>query len=1408
MMQKEYSFTSIDDLRPDFSPTPEKEFDFFPKPKHKSKPVRAAVAGIVSTVPQLGGLAYTAFNLPFTAIKYGVRKLKGEKDAFAKTMSEDAGLKFASKSTELVHDFFGANQPEDQDSWEKFAAFLPDLIAWQKLPVAAATKAVGKAGAKQVLKQTLKSQLAKATTATARKNILLRNAKSAPKLGTARIAALKHYNKAQDRLGLVLPGIQTTSSKQLKQFYKGTGLTKEQITKAVRNKRLQEIIPQVGISLAAYEGSNALSDEVGIFGDYRDKTMQNPMDFELERAQNDSILSNIAPTVATLAGAYLSYKGLQKLTQKNLKNVVSDNIEATADVFKNRRFLSNADPNLNKNITANLVDKTNIWDDPAFRHLASPETEAIMRQDVPSVVQTAYNTGDFGYDIAPVTAPRQHVIELQSLTDTQPELSKKLNELLQIDNNIQQYYADAIDHTADSKLFDIEALKQKHRILYNELQQNPATRKILKDISDIDKARLQIDVISGAITRKRAKELLQNRNVEGFFSYIPRKSVTEKDLLDEVTDTFAGYNRENPAVMDRYHQREGFRIRTDLADRLEFFETNMKTSLYDAKINTIKSQVIPDMLQNQLKEQESILKQSNKYLTELKDAELAKKIKQDGLNSIRIKYIGRKNDFISEGGVTGVTEPSRNAFSVLNKPVESTAPKYIKESAITGLPSDTTEFLRKIDNAKSKNSLVSYKDTDGYEYFFEVSPLIHKALDLSPEMSGFLGKYATQAKNIMQSLTTGPYNPAFAATTAVYSYTETLTALPELLKQLSLGDFKAFRDSFDLLKANIKAFKEHYTMLKTQDIVDTWHAEFIKANGDLTASPILKEYSEAQIQEMTHKLNNCLLSDLGRAGATTTRLPSTTAYKAYELKPDMTYTTKFMNLIHQKFGAVRGIKAIKTLGFIQESLKSAGNTGLFLHLAGKKGFTNSKQYQQLTNTITKFITDSSRRGNYEGVFGELVGGIAKYVPFGSVFVSSLAAKGNASGAIDGAKFIRTAAAQIKDSDTKVIDILTQLSLGAEQLKSNKYLQGLIVTAGMPAIIGYLWNHSTDSKRNNYYSLSAYDRAGKFILTDFFGEGRHLTMPMEQEVGAVTKVVEAMLDSLLQGSSMQDTDPHFQQSTILMQALARSLNIEDLIYPELLLNAYGYQTNFGVGGSSAISPLAPNQKNLDGSETALQNGVFSQEARAMINTIFGALGTATANGIEQANIGMRDVGLAQGTKDFLSTIVQRNARSVPLLPMSNKLTYRASNDTQQANKLKQSTIEKLRKIRNYNQNVGSFGRRSGNKLQNHAEIKPISGSLSFAQQVAEYAVPEYNQKIAPIFDKISSTYKQIASYNATGRDRAGRIVDAGDRFEYQQRKNREIQELHKKAYQAFKMLEFDLTNKFGRDISLLDLDNLT
>lgn len=1390
-MQKEYSFTSTDEL------TPENSFAFSPKPKHNSKPVRAAVAGLFS----LPGDFASILGLAST----GIATLFNDK-SFSENLQKSTLDRLGTAWVEGTHNILGANQRHEQDSTEKFAAFLPNLLNWSKA-FGSGVRAVGMAGAKKAFKQSLKEQLAKASTATARKNVLLRNAKSAPLLGEAKKAAYKHYNKAQDRLGWVLPGIQVTPSKQLKQYYKGTGLTKEQITRAVRNKRFKEIKDQVGLALAVEEGQNYFGDQVGIFGDYRDKTMQNPMDFAVERAQNDSILSNITPAVVTLGGAFLTYKGLRKLTQKNLKNVISDNIEATAKTFDNRRFMSNADPNLNKNVTANLVDKTNIWDDPAFSHLASPETEAIMRQDVPSVVQTAYNTGDFGYDIAPVTAPRQHVIELRSLADTQPELSKKLHELLQLDNNIQQYYLDAIDHSADSKLFDIDVLKQKHRLLYKELQENPATRKILKDISDIDKARLQIDVISGAITRKRAQELLQNRNVEGFFSYIPRKAVTEKDMGDKITDTFAGYNRENPAVMDRYHQREGFRIRTDLADRLEFFETNVKTSLYDAKINTIKSQVIPDMLQNQLKEQDRILKKSSEYLTELKNAELAKKIKQDGINSIRIKYIGRKNDFISKNGVTGVNEPSRNAFSILNKPVDSTAPKYIRESSVAGLPTDTTDFLRKIDNAKSKNSLVSYKDTDGYEYFFEVSPLIHKALDLSPEMSGFLGKYATQAKNIMQSVTTGPYNPVFAATTAVYSYTESLTALPVLMKQLSLGDFKAFRDSFDLIKANIKAFKEHYTMLKTQDIVDTWHAEFVRVNGDLKASPILKEYSEAQIQEMTHKLNNCLLSDLGRAGATTTRLPSTTSYKAYELKPDMTYTTKFMNLVHQKFGAVRGTKAIKTVGFIQEALKSAGNTGLFLHLAGKKGFTNSKQYQQLTNTITKFITDSSRSGNYEHVFGELVGSIAKYVPFGRVFVSSLAAKGNASGAIKGAKFLRTATAQIKKSDTKVIDVLTQLSLGAEQLKSNRYLQGLIVTAGMPAIIGYLWNHSTDSKRNNYYSLSAYDRAGKFILTDFFGEGRHLTIPMEQEVGAVTKVVETMLDSLLHGSSMQDADPNFKQSTILMQALARSLNVEDLIYPELLLNAYGYQTNFGVGGSSAISPLAPNQKNLDGSETALQNGVFSQEARAMINTIFGALGTATAHGIEQANIGIRDVGLAQGTKDFLNTMLQRNAKSIPLLPMSNKLTYKASNDTQQANKLKQNTIEKLRKIRNYNQNIGSFGRRSGNKLQNHAEIKPIPGSLSFAQQVAEYAVPEYNQKIAPIFDKISSTYKQIAAYNATGRDRTGRIVDAGDRFEYQQRKNRETQELHKKAYQAFKMLEFDLTNKFGRDISLLDLDNL-
>ena len=1384
--------------------------------QHESKPVRAALAGVGSWIPQIGGLALGLAQSPLSLAEYGIRKLAGDENAGANALKHNVGLQISAKGTELVHDLVGANQPENQDWLEKTTAFVPELVAWQKMPLTAATKAVGRKTAQKVFKNTLQKQLQDQTSKAVRKGILLRNAKSSSTLGTARDAALQQYDKIQNRLGFVMPGIQTTPSKHLKQYYKGKGLSPEQITQAVRNKKIKEIVPQAGFALGGYELGNYLGKEQGIFADYSEKDM----DFSQEQRMDQSILDNVLPTVITGAALIGGYKYLNAATKSNLDKVASQNADILADNKLSRELLSNTDPKLSRNITANLADRTNIAGDPAFSKLFTPDIEANLRQDVSSHVNRQWNTGEVGYGIDNGIPFAKHNMELQTLSQTKPEMMGAVDELLRIDSNLQEYALDynrnmfsggykdidkflstdeILQQTSDRAIRD---LLRKRNELIKQIRTDSQGAKLLDDISKIDQVLLEANKKAGIVNALEVDFLKKNRTVGGFFSYVRRVGqADDPSIIENVKDAILGKNVTDLRAKDTDIMRKGYTYRSDLRTRRELFEQDTKSLLRELDINSIKKDILPKMLENQFNWTKDYDK-SLKALVKAGETEEADRLVEQLANATRIKFLGKTN-FRNDVP----HQPSKNMYSLLNKPI-SEVPSITKAVSFKATSyTDVGSFSKKIDNRALKKNIVSYFDENGDEFVFEVSPLLGKALDFSPEVSGAIGNAAKVAKNIMQSLTTGVLNPGFAATSAIYSTMEGLTALPKIMKDLMVGDFKKVSDSLGYIKATVKAGKERISKLMTEDLINTWEQEYTKYNGNVASSKILQKYSQADIEAKRSALNKLFLSKAEEAGAITHRIPTETVGRFYEITPEMTTTTKFMNLIRQKYGMVRGTTAIKMIGFVQEALRNAGNDGLLLFLAGKKHVETLPELQQLSNVISKNITDSSKLGNFSGLGGELVGGIAKYTPYGQVFVKSIAAKTAASGVGNGIEFLKTASKQLKNSDTKVIDVLTQLKIGTEALKNNAFIQGLIVTAGFPAIISYLWNHKDAETRNSYYQISDYDKASKFILADFFGEGRHLSMPFEQEVGIVAKVVETLLDTELHGSRMQYTDPAFQHHKLIMQAMARSLNIENLVYPELLLNAAGYQSNFGVGDSSVISPLPPNQKNIDGSETALQNGVFSQQSRAMINTIFGSLGTTLANSIEQGHIGTRDVGFAQGTKDFLSSFGTRMTKGIPFMPNDNKFTYRASNQTQQQNKLKQNTIDKLRKLRNFEQNIGAFGRRSGNKLMNEAQIQTIPAELQLTKQIADVAVPMFNERIAPLFERVSSTYKQIATYNATGRDRFGNVVDASDRFEYQQNKNREIQKLHEQIYREFEQLEYMLTNQFGRDITLIDFDEL-
>lgn len=1400
---------------------------------HESKPIRAGVASVLSTpayLQQLGGM-----------VSAGVFTLNPFNDkTFTENLQDSDMFMSGYENVNKIHDVIGATRPEDQDKTEQVASFVGDLIPTiatfgtygaVKVPATIASKASNVFGRKLVTKK------AKQKLHTLAKEGLEQTGLDK----AAKLEALKQAKiKTKDTLfhpvlagrDLMLPGIQIPRTELLVRNNVLHGMSRDAALKAARKTQLLSGGIQAGVNVGAYEGLAALTDSEGLISDYRDE----PESFELEQQMNETERSNLLPALLLGIGGFTAHKGIKKLTSNRIEDVAKDNKMIEELATETRQWSPNTD--VKNSFASSASDKTTVLDNPEFNYLVDEDITGLIRSDLGTTVTKMYDTGDVGFGIANNIPFREVENNLVTLQQQAPERYELLNNYLENSHMIQSMVHDVNmskvspetspdyslfksndDVLADPSQTSLRDLYDTNKQLREQIKNDPQLEQVLQQISQTDKVLLDLSRKAGKYTDAEYNYLLKNRQVGDVFSYKPRiadpGSITN---LQAITKNLKQYMFDSDYA-DELGKELG-QMRTKKFDpnlkTLSYLDTYMakvKRTLYDATTNAIKRATLPHMLRNQ---EEKLLTRFNDLLDlRIKQAPKGKekaaidKLAQEADNATRVRYLGSRQPRISPQ-----LKAPTDVFNFLNKPKDYFNKSTAFERGYYNLQTpykNAANITKAVESGKGLNKntqVVSFFAEDGTQHFFEVHNLIGKMLDYSPEMLNALQNVLVKSKQTMQSFTTGNANPVFSLTSAIYSTFEGLTALPVVLSKNGLN-YNMLKDSYGYIRSELKAAKMRYTNAMTQNIIDGWKRAWLLND---TNDPLLLKYTEAQIKDLELNLKNTLLSKAQRAGAVTFKYSNDVPTKMYNLSSISVMSDKFIRAVEKRFGN-KSTQTLKMLGVLQECARNAGNDGMLLYIAGKKGTEDTIGLRKIADKISKNITDSKRSGNYADLYGGFLGGVARYVPYGNVMIQSISAKLHAANARAGYDFIKTATEQVKQSDKKVVDILAQLQIGAGKLKDNKFVHGLVATAGIPATICYLWNNSTDGQREQYYKLSDYDKASKYILTNFFGEGRHLSIPVDQEVSIVAKLVETMLDSVLQGSKMQDTDPAFEQHRLIMQAMSRSFNIENLVYPEVLLNASGYQSNFGPssvsGSTSLISPIPPNQTNLDGSKTALQEGVFSQESRAIINTMFGALGNAIVGGIEQANIGTRDVGIMQGISDFASGTARPLFKSLPFLPMENKFTIRSSNQTQQSNKQKQNTIQSLRKLRSFveNDNNSEFGRRKNGKVANMADIQPLTPELQGALQIANVAVPFYNERIAPIFDQISAVYKQVAAFNATGRDRFGNIVNSGDRLSFQQRRNEQIQKLHSRIHEEFLSLEQQLTNTFGRDITLNDFDNL-
>ena len=162
----------------------------------------------------------------------------------------------------------------------------------------------------------------------------------------------------------------------------------------------------------------------------------------------------------------------------------------------------------------------------------------------------------------------------------------------------------------------------------------------------------------------------------------------------------------------------------------------------------------------------------------------------------------------------------------------------------------------------------------------------------------------------------------------------------------------------------------------------------------------------------------------------------------------------------------------------------------------------------------------------------------------------------------------------------------------------------------------------------------------------------------------------------------------------------------------------------------IGDLSRNKINSDLSETAYENGLVNQETTALVNSLFGIVGSTLLGSFEEANVGARN---DTGMNDFGQKLFEGFSKSARLFGSKPISSY---NQTSKTVYNKQNTINRIASVQN----------------------------KSPVQQQAYELVKSYNRnRIKPVHDMITDTRKAINSLRANGRMPDGTVLD----FEEQQ-----------------------------------------
>lgn len=1342
-------------------------------------PIRNVLGGLFSglaTTPlSIAGMVEAIPTVSYNLTKAALDKDYGVSDALVDTMASNKSFQAASYVDDKIRDVMGLKRYEDLSGGEQLASLTGEF-----LPIVATggTSGIVKLGNKAAQKAAIRLAKKKAV-------------KSGKALSSSAIEKAK--NSADTAVNMLLPGVQVTKDASLGQ-------------------KATEIGLQAGIPLGINEAVRYSSDQEGIFGDYRSTE---PKEITLindkRKIKGKTFVDELAPGIVS------DYILDQKAAINNEKSeklktgaLVAAGLLGSVAATRKLRSLFNKEktalmpsmPKTNESIDAldakTVADMT-LADRFAFKKqyvdqgLISEETANKLTRDTRSRINKAFETGDLYDGVVLDFSPQSTYNKLNNLRLQNPVAYKNIEQFLEesskIQDEVHRFNKDLLKNgtylTPDEYITKKTVLSKEQsynyteesefaktvkarKLLLDRIDKDPVQKQIVDEISKISDALLRKMELSGMYDQQEIAYLRKNRTVGGIFTYKPRVAKNETDLYKKFWNYLFRKTPLDAADLKNMNYRGTDKIK-EAYSYLDVFEMNFKHTLQDIEDNTIKRQTIKEMLNKTVgkinttldtfrPKYEEILTNPNIHDKKGAIISLDRQIQRDIDKLFVVQPLGYTK--IDSSDIVA----NKSFYDILNRPKKDSE-KLTK--TLNELHSQSKENFSKWD--KDKKYVLIVED-NGKKYYYKVNENIKAAFDLNTTLPSMLAYHMKSLKNIVQASITGKLNPAFSFPSAIMASHEALTLLPKLAHELNIAPNNISRWGY--IKEFKNAASDIYASETAKQIIKQYDKVITK---NLEQSVLAEKLANINIEEVRSKLNASLLTQIQKEGGASSRPLNTNAGAFYELRKNTVISDKIEKFLLKHDGIDGAIQKLNMINFLQSTIRETPSVALTRYLGKQAGaikdnvVIDPKKLQKVIDTIGTYTANIGRSGVSTGTLGALFRGIENYVPYGNVMIKSLAPKVRASGISTGIENIYNLVSDLYNPSKRYVDILHNMHRYSTDLLKNKFFEGLIITSMMPSLFQYVWNHGSEKNRQAYYQLSDYEKASKFILVNLLGDGKHLSLAKDQEVALADSIFTTLLDGVVGMSRYNEVDPAFKQSKLIMQSLARSIGIDSIPALDIIANTQGKEVNLNIfNDRPLISDLSRNKINADLSETAYENGLVNQETTALVNSLFGIVGSTLLGSFEEANVGTRN---DTGFNDFGQKLFEGATKSAKLFGSKPISSY---NQTSKTVYSKQNLINRIASVQN----------------------------KSPVQAQAYEIVKSYNRnRIKPVHDMITDIRKSINSIRANGRMPDGTLLDFNGRRAKISELNEQLQQLFAREYHEFENLDNLLEQQYGNGINL-------